>query len=149
VYAYLYSRLGSADDASDVAQEVFVRVTSALRNGTCPTQPRHWLFKVAKNEMKVWVRTKKRREKHERASAPRMRTSEANETQSRIEVEDALRLLDEKCREAIVYVHMLGYSYQEAAELVGVPVSTMSSRVFHGRTKLREILGAQLDARSS
>lgn len=145
VYAYLYSRVGCAEDAEDIAQETFLRATKALRGGHEPDHFKAWLFKIAKNEVVMWAKRTKRERRLQGAALSQWSEAVSDNTQARLEIEETLKLLDEKSREAVVFVHMLGYSYREAAEVLGVPISTMMSRVYHGRSRLRQILGAKLD----
>ena len=60
-----------------------------------------------------------------------------------IRVEETLNLLEPDRREALVLTRLLGFSYQEAAEIVGCPVGTIRSRVARARTDLVAALAAQ------
>jgi RNA polymerase sigma-70 factor (ECF subfamily) len=57
-----------------------------------------------------------------------------------LEVRDALDRIDAPLREALVLVAVIGLTYQEAAEITGVPEGTVKSRVFRARQSLVEIL---------
>lgn len=56
---------------------------------------------------------------------------------------DAISGLPADMRECLVLVALEGYSYEEAAQLLDVPVGTVKSRICRARQKLREELGAQ------
>jgi RNA polymerase sigma-70 factor (ECF subfamily) len=145
VYAYLYSKLTNADDAADIAQEVFLRAVRAVRASGPPRNARAWLMRIAQNEASTWFRRAGRADWLKSVMSRRADAPASNATLERVEIERALRKLDDKSREAVVYVHMLGYTYEEAAEMAGVPVTTLVGRVYRGRTRLRELLGAGLD----
>lgn len=57
------------------------------------------------------------------------------------DVDRALRLLPHEQREAVLLVMVEGYSYKEAAEIVGCPVGTLNSRLVRGRDALMGHLG--------
>jgi RNA polymerase sigma-70 factor (ECF subfamily) len=145
MYAFLYSRVGRADDAADLTQEVWIRASRALRGGAAPRNVRAWLFQIAKNVLADWKRSESRRA-HLGAAVTARRDAACDERiDDRVAIEEALGRLNGKMREAVVYVHMLGYSYEEAAEMAGVSVASFASRLHRARTKLRELLGPMLD----
>ncbi|MGN6357747.1 MAG: RNA polymerase sigma factor [Novosphingobium sp.] len=57
------------------------------------------------------------------------------------DVDRALRKLPDEQREAVLLVMVEGYSYKEAAEIVGCPVGTLNSRLVRGRDALLVLLG--------
>lgn len=57
------------------------------------------------------------------------------------DIDRALRLLPDEQREAVLLVMVEGYSYKEAAGIVGCPVGTLNSRLVRGRDALLEKLG--------
>lgn len=64
--------------------------------------------------------------------------------EARIELGDidrAMARLPEEQREAVLLVMVEGYSYKEAAEIVGCPVGTLNSRLVRGRDALMALLG--------
>jgi len=56
-------------------------------------------------------------------------------------VDRALAKLPDEQREAVLLVMVEGYSYKEAAEIVGCPVGTLNSRLVRGRDALLTLLG--------
>jgi RNA polymerase sigma factor (sigma-70 family) len=56
-------------------------------------------------------------------------------------IDKALRTLPDEQREAVLLVMVEGYSYKEAAEIVGCPVGTLNSRLVRGRDALLSRLG--------
>lgn len=59
---------------------------------------------------------------------------------TKLDIEKALKYLSAEHRAAVVLVTVLGYSYEEAAELIGVPTGTVASRVARGRIHLAQHL---------
>ena len=58
-------------------------------------------------------------------------------------VERALAALPDEQREAILLVMVEGYGYREAADIIGCPVGTLTSRLIRGRDALHKLLGEQ------
>ena len=56
------------------------------------------------------------------------------------DVDRAMQRLPEEQREAVLLVMVEGYSYKEAAEIVGCPVGTLNSRLVRGRDALMEMM---------
>jgi RNA polymerase sigma-70 factor (ECF subfamily) len=56
-------------------------------------------------------------------------------------IDRGLRTLPDEQREAVLLVMVEGYSYKEAAEIVGCPVGTLNSRLVRGRDALMALLG--------
>jgi RNA polymerase sigma-70 factor (ECF subfamily) len=59
------------------------------------------------------------------------------------EVRKAMQSLPEEQREAVALVCVDGLAYREAAEVLGVPVGTLTSRLARGREALQRMLGAE------
>jgi RNA polymerase sigma-70 factor (ECF subfamily) len=57
-------------------------------------------------------------------------------------VDRALAALPDEQREAILLVMVEGYGYREAADIIGCPVGTLTSRLIRGRDALQKSLGA-------
>lgn len=139
VWRYLVHLLGDAALAEDVSQEVFLRVYRKLGTLRSPDRFVPWLLALARNAAYDAGRSRKRRpvelvgDRELAAPAP-------EDPHISIEVNDALDQLDEPMREAIVLVTMIGLTYQEAAEAIGVPEGTVKSRTFRARKLLMETL---------
>lgn len=139
VWRYLVHLLSDRALAEDVSQEVFIRVYRKLGTLRDPDRFVPWLLALARNAAYDAGRSRKRRPVElvgDRELAP----LEPEDPHLSIEVNDALDQLDPQMREAIVAVTILGLTYQEAAEVIGVPEGTVKSRTFRARRLLMEIL---------
>jgi RNA polymerase sigma factor (sigma-70 family) len=141
-----------ADDADEVAQEVFVRAWRGLARFEERSQFSTWLYRIAFNEAqrRLSRRPAARAESDpERGNDPILSLPEAPELAPDVqalgrEFEQALeRALDElpsDWRAAVVLRDIEGLSTREAAEIVGVREAAFKSRVHRGRMRLRTLL---------
>jgi len=134
---------GNDHDAEDIAQEACVRALrfiSAYRGGNS----RSWLLAIVRNTAYSWL--KKNR--------PKAIVSIEDEDMAEIEdpvaptfdradaavLRAALEDLPLEFREALVLRHLEGLSYKEIAEVAGVPVGTVMSRLARARQQLQNYL---------
>ena len=147
IYNFAYRLTGNSDDASDLVQEVLLRV----RKGLASYQPgsfEGWLWRITRNAFLDDVRRRNRRptaplpdevDRWDLASAP---AADAEFARISIgdDVQKALLELPVEFREAVVLCDVVGLSYEEIAQAVAVPVGTVRSRIHRGRKLLRELL---------
>jgi RNA polymerase sigma-70 factor (ECF subfamily) len=137
VWRFLRRMLGDAALAEDVAQEAFLRAYQRLDTFTFRCRFSTWLFQVAHNAAIDALRAQTRRDRLTRVAPP---PSPPSDPHARAEIDDALARLSPKLRSAVVVVEVLGLSYQEAGEVLGVPEGTVKSRVFQARERLAATL---------
>lgn len=148
IYNFAYRLTGNPDDSSDLTQEVLLRVRKGLRTYT-PGSFEGWLWRITRNAFLDEVRKKQRRptsvlpdeDRTVVGSAPAPEDVLA-EVRLSSDVEQALLDLPYEFREAVVMCDVVGLSYQEIADAVGVPVGTVRSRIHRGRSMLRDSLEA-------
>ncbi len=148
IYNFAYRLTGNQADASDLAQDVLIRVERGLA-GYQPGSFDGWLWRITRNAFLDDVRRRKRRptspfpdEPDRLAQGPTAPEPETVLAQVRLgdEVQQALLALPYDFREAVVLCDIVGLSYDEIAEAVMVPVGTVRSRIHRGRKLLREEL---------
>ena len=147
IYNFAYRLTGNPDDASDLAQEVLLRVRRGLANYQ-PGSFDGWLWRITRNAFLDDVRRKKRRptsslpEEIDRFSA--ISTPSPDDVLASIrlgeDVQKALLGLPYDFREAVVMCDVIGLSYDEIAAVSAVPVGTVRSRIHRGRKMMREAL---------
>lgn len=135
-------------DAEDVLQEACLR---ALRyfDSFHGTDARTWLLSIVRNTFYTW------RRRNGESAAQTDRYDEANEPAAAAEVgpeamlargqrsqmvREALRGLSLEYREVVVLRELEDLSYREIADIVGVPIGTVMSRLSRGRRKLAALL---------
>jgi RNA polymerase sigma-70 factor (ECF subfamily) len=136
--------LGDATEAEDVAQDVFVRVwTHAARWRPGTAKFESWLHRVAINLCYDRLR---RRPVMRLDDAPEIADGAAGPAAKLFEVQlarvvnDALRQLPDRQREAVVLCHYQGLSNIDAAAVMDVSVEAMESLLSRGRRTLKTIL---------
>jgi RNA polymerase sigma-70 factor (ECF subfamily) len=146
VYNYLLRIAGNREDALDLTQEAFLKAHLNLRKLDDPARFGAWLYRIAHNEAYSLFR-KRRPETDVDALEP-----ESTETgitvggssvfpmELSLAVAGALQRLSPEQREAVVLKIYQGFKFEEMAEILSCPVSTIKSRLY---TAL-EILKAQL-----
>ena len=152
IHALAYRQLGREEDARDVCQETFLRAYRALAGFRGQAKFSSWLYRIALNLCRDSVRRERR--------TPVVQALEdidvidlaaAREPSESIEdrigrqdlsraVERAMALLPEEQRTAIVLKEYQGLTFQEIADLVGCPLSTVKTRLYQGLTVLRREL---------
>ncbi|WP_258063034.1 RNA polymerase sigma factor [Pseudoclavibacter sp. Z016] len=127
--------------AEDCVQETFLRAWRA-RDSFDPTKggERTWLFAIARNVISDTLRA---RDRLPRIAAPDASTAPADlpaeipDPLTGLGLTEALARLPDEQREAIVAIHLTGYSYAEFSARCGVPVATLRTRVFYGLRAVR------------
>jgi RNA polymerase sigma-70 factor (ECF subfamily) len=139
IWRFVATLVGTAD-ADDVTQDVYVRAWRSLGRFRGDSSARTWLFVIARRACTDAVRGRTRRRRLTgRAASEAAVTSHAMSDRAGGHALDELitRLGDDR-REAFVLTQVIGCSYEEAAEICGVPVGTIRSRVARARGDLIE-----------
>jgi RNA polymerase sigma-70 factor (ECF subfamily) len=133
--------LDNAQDAEDVTQTVFLNAFLKLRT----YDPRYrffsWVYRMTVNESLNVLKRRKRTVNLEDGPAiptPGAPSDEAAELQDR--VGKALMSLKPDDRAVVVLKHFVFFSYEEIADVLGIPVKTVKSRLFTARARLRVTL---------
>jgi len=159
IYALAYRTIGREEDARDVCQETFLRAFRALPGFRGQAKFSSWLYRIALNLCRDWVRRERRAPVVQAAEdVDLIELAAAAEPSESIEdlvarkdlsraVERAMGLLPEEQRTAIVLKEYHGLTFQEIADLVGCPLSTVKTRLYQGLTVLRRELAKDTKAR--
>lgn len=138
-------------EASDLAQEAFVRAFRHLRRCGDPERFAGWLFKIVSNVCRsAGARAQRRAAEPLEAVAASLVSDgpmpdEQAETRWLEErVRRALDTLQPDQREALVLMYLQGYSVQEIEELTGASASAVKMRLKRGREALKALLGPVL-----
>jgi RNA polymerase sigma-70 factor, ECF subfamily len=144
LFAVCIRVLGSPQDAEDAVQETFVRLARGAADFRGDAQVSTWLYRVARNVCTDHVRYDARR-----PSTPVEDVTAVGDppdddrvaaSETAMVLRDALARLDEGSRTVLLLVAVDGLSYEEAAEMTGLAVGTVKSRVSRARVRLGEML---------
>lgn len=151
--------LGDREDAEDAAQEAFIRAYTGLRGWKGKGKFGAWVYRITVNvchdfarrrarrgvvvlsapeEMEEWVRGRQEGEEPVASALPGLQSLEREEL--RRYVHEALALLPEHYRSALVLFELEGLSYEEIAEVAGAPVGTVRSRLNRARLMFKECM---------
>lgn len=146
----IIARLGSAEGADDVLQEVRVAAIEQKAPLREPGALRSWLFQVAVRQSLLFLRRVGRYRRLLARAATTMddsrHTSEMDglrwllHGERRQLIRQALREIDGRDRELLVLKYLEGWSYQQIAEVRGSSVRAVESRVCRARARLRQRL---------
>jgi RNA polymerase sigma-70 factor (ECF subfamily) len=152
IFRLVQRLVSGADTVDDLAQEVFIRAYRSIGEFKGESSLYTWLYKIALNLCRNYYRTKGRRPVHEElgesTGAVGLESPDGSPEDEvfRREFWEQLRRgldeLPEEQREAVVFCDLEGMSYEEMAEVLGVPIGTVRSRIFRGRRALQRRLGA-------
>jgi RNA polymerase sigma-70 factor, ECF subfamily len=130
-------------DADDVVQISVERALTRLDQWRSEARLDSWMFKIVRNAWIDEVRTRGRRAKiflSEEAGENIGTDSMERETE-RLSVQAAMARLPEDQRVAVSLVLIEGLPYKEAADVLDIPVGTLTSRLARGRQALQSLLG--------
>lgn len=136
-------RLTAQGDADDIAQETFLAVWMQAGSYRGRGSVRSWLFAIAWRKAQSAHRSRfrlRRRDAayHEAAAEREARPAAVDE---RIALEQALAGLPVDQRAALTLCFGFGFTHEEAAQALGLPLGTVKSHVLRGRERLRGLLG--------
>jgi RNA polymerase sigma-70 factor, ECF subfamily len=152
IYALAYRVIGREEEARDVAQETFLRAFRALSGFKGQAKFSSWLYRITLNLCRDWIRRERR--------APVSQAPEgidiielAGEATPGETIEElvarkelgravgkAMSQLPEEQRTAIILKEYHGLTFQEIAELLDCPLSTVKTRLYQGLSVLRKQL---------
>jgi RNA polymerase sigma-70 factor (ECF subfamily) len=140
--------LGDVDNYEDLAQHTYERAVSSLHRFRATGPARHWLFTIARRTCADATRSRIRRRRLTEqavavAIAERGHHTDATPT---FELDELILQLHPDRRAAFVLTQITGLRYDEAADVLGVPVGTIRSRVARARADL--IDAGELDRQS-
>lgn len=141
VFNYLLRIVANREDALDLSQDVFLKVYQNLKKLEDPARFAPWLFRIAHNEAYSLFRKRK----------PEAETGDSESTafvmdtvaapafplELRIAVTGALERLSPDHREVVILKICQGFKFEEMAEILSCPVSTVKSRLYTALDRLK------------
>ena len=147
VYSLCLRILRDPDDAVEATQDAYLKAWRGLKGFRGDAQFSTWLYRVASNAAISKLRSRKRRRDME-VGDEALRTLEApGGTEERASVlldvkrlEQALRVLPEHYRAAVVLRDVYGMTIEEVADRLGISETAAKVRVHRGRKKLKDMI---------
>ncbi len=151
IAAYVYRMVGDYDAALDLTQEVFIKVYGSLERYRPEYKFSTWIYRIAHNaaidhlRRTGGVRTEDleaegeggRTYERPLASSAPSPEQESERRERRAEIEEVVQALAPAYRELIVLRHAHDLSYDEIAEVTGLPLGTVKNRIFRAREAMR------------
>jgi len=165
VYALALRLLDDQGEACDVVQEVFLKVFRNVGSFRNQSSLKTWIYRITVNEAhnaRRWFFRHRRREVEldnspddardwkeiipDRSRSP---YDVALDREQHVMIEAALERINPIFREAVVLRDIMDLSYEEIAEVIGVSLGTVKSRILRGREALRDKLAGSMNAEPS
>ena len=160
VYSLIYRLVDDPSEAADVVQEVFLKVFRSIGQFKGNSSLKTWIYRIAYNEAwnhrRWFTRHRKQEVGLERESDESISYQEVLEDNARSAfdlvadsethelIEAALAELNPVFRGAVILRDIEELSYEEIAEVLGVSLGTVKSRILRGRDALRKVLSSRL-----
>lgn len=156
LYSFAYHLTFNEHDANDLVQDTYMRAYRAIGTFQSGTNAKAWLFQILKNAFINLYRKRSKRPVHvdyeevalvhrenegSKAGYDDLRT-EIFDNSMGDEVTNALNSLSVNFRVVVLLSDIGGFSYEEIAAILGIPVGTVRSRLFRARNLLKEKLSA-------
>ncbi|MGA9996893.1 MAG: sigma-70 family RNA polymerase sigma factor [Pyrinomonadaceae bacterium] len=151
IAAYVYRMVGDYESALDLTQEVFIKIYGSLARYRPEFKFSTWIYKIAHNAAVDHLRRSSTREQSLTAESDGVQydlpiesgrltpEQESIREERREEIERVVRQLPSAYKELILLRHAHDMSYDEIAEVMGLPLGTVKNRLF----RAREIMRAQ------
>ena len=163
IIGFVYRTVNSRELAEDIAQEAFLRVFTKSHTFRDGAKFSPWLYRIATNLAINELRRRKRVRFISLERPLRMQDGDelvrdvedesghapdamAEQQEMRVEIARAIADLPIKYRVAFVLRDIQGHSYDAIAEMVGVPLGTIKSRVNRARSRFRDLMQPYMEA---
>jgi RNA polymerase sigma-70 factor (ECF subfamily) len=154
IHGAVFRMVRDAETARDLAQETFVKAYTRLESFEGGSAFGTWLYAIALNEVRGAMRKRSAQKRHDPLSLDALRDEAAGTSADAADPREgaperaataeqcallraAIAELDPEHREVVVLREFQDLAYEEIAEIVGVPVGTVRSRLFRAREELR------------
>ncbi len=158
LFHFLYRLLGSPAAAEDIVQETFLQVHLSVDRFDASKKFRPWVFTIAANKARDYLRSQRRRPEMELDAVPdrssdggptfsdlisgrSVSPSLALETEERsYRIRQLVGRLPAHLKEVLILGYYHGFAYREMADILNVPIGTIKSRLHSAVAKLRTLV---------
>jgi RNA polymerase sigma-70 factor (ECF subfamily) len=156
IHSHVSRMVGNREDALDLTQEIFLKVFQALDRFNPEFKFSTWLFRIAGNAAIDQLRKKRPRtvpleirDSDGVVSSPEYKSAEPDplgrlrNVERGDAIQQAISELPPEFRELIALRHFGGLSYEEIAQVKGMPLGTVKNKLFRARAVLKERLAGE------
>lgn len=144
---FAHALSGTRADADDLTQATVERALRSKAQWQPGTRLDSWLYRIMRN---LWIDTVRARGRKDKVEAPAVEAERLGEdprdamdaSVDLARMMAAMERLPDEQREVVALILIEGFGYRESAEMLGLPIGTVSSRLVRGRTALLEMVGA-------
>ena len=153
VFGFILRYTGNREDARDLTQNTFAKAFQNLHRLADPNRFPSWVYKIALNECRMRFRSAGglqavALEEHEESEGveadPHTPETRMRQTEIRDVLERTFQDLSEEQRTVIVMKEYQGLKFREIAEILGIPISTVKSRLYLGLKTLKGLVEERL-----
>ncbi len=137
------AHLVDREAADDLTQDTYLRAMGSVERFRADASARTWLLSIARRACADEIRRRQRRRRREEPADPTGVAGHApavHDPSGANDLHDLVDTLEHDRRAAFVLTQVLGLSYAESAEALGVPIGTIRSRVARAREDLVVLL---------
>jgi len=151
ITSYVYRMLGDYESSLDVTQEVFIKVYNSLSKYSSEYKFSTWLYRIAhnaaidhmrRNSMNAMsIEAENSDGTYQLQIESQLPSPEQNHERGewRVEIEAVVKCLPPTYRDLILLRHSRELSYDEIAEVTGLPLGTVKNRLFRAREMMRQV----------
>ena len=154
IFRLIVKIVHNQEEAQDLVQETFMKAFGSLSSYKCQYRFTTWLYKIAANNCIDFLRkrrlisvsldqpleTKDGEVSIELADWTYNPEADLDSRQKSLSIDAAIETLPQKYREVIIFRHKQEKSYEEIAQILGIPVGTVKARIFRARELLKKKL---------
>ena len=155
IYGFICRYVGNSTDAQDLTQDTFTKAYTNLDRLADPARFSSWLYKIALNECRMRFRRQRRvhlvslQDEEDSPGRPELAAQTATPETELAAKEDVEHLrgafsqLPEEQKAVILMKEYQGLKFHEISEILGIPLSTVKSRMYLGLKTLRKLMEAR------
>ena len=147
LFYYVLKYVAQPDKAEDIVQDTFIKIYTNLQSFDQNKKFSAWAYRIAHNSMVDSVRRNKPTVSIEEnewvnniADSNVDIVADIELKQTKKEVQDAVNLLPGKYKDVVVLHYFEGYGYEEISDILGIPTSSVGTRLRRGKARLKGIL---------
>ncbi|MGB0578554.1 MAG: RNA polymerase sigma factor [Limisphaerales bacterium] len=140
IWNYQFGLCRDEQAAWDLLQETCLSVAGGIQKLKDPALFAPWMFRLAHRCYVDWVRKDVRNGEAKARVAEEMETSRSNGSDRLGQIRAAIEQLEPEDRAVITLTYVQGFSYDDIATALELPVGTVKSRIHYAKQKVRELI---------